>query len=383
MKKENCMVFLDNASTTKPFKEVLVTMQQVNELQFFNPSALYGESVKMNTQLQQVKANLLKSLGATFFDNIIFTSGATEANNLALRGALKRNGKLVVSMGEHPSVYQTAKQLGLEGYEVVFVNLTENGTMDLNDLMEKLTGATMVSFMHVSNETGAIHDVKQIVQRIKAFNKNILVHVDGVQAFGKLPVNVASLGVDLYTVSSHKVHGPKGVGALYVKKGVNLKPILFGGEQESGLRAGTENVAGILGFEVAVQTLLPNIKTNYEKVNVLKQHLIAQVEEKVKQAVMLKLEPASPYICVVAVPNIKSETLLHLLEQKGFLVANGSACSSRNSDNRILANMGLPKNISTSSIRISFSEENTTNEVTQFLDSLWQVVSAHFNILRK
>ncbi len=378
------MVFLDNASTTKPYDEVLSEVNRVNQTLFVNPSALYGNSVQLKTEMEQIRSNLVNKLGGSFFDSLIFTSGATEANNLAIRGALKKGGKLLVSESEHPSVYQTAKQLLLDGYQVEFVSLNNDGTVNLQDLITKLPGATVVSVMHVSNETGAINNIKEIVKLVKQHNPQTLVHSDGVQAFGKIAVNVQDLGVDMYTISGHKIHATKGIGALFIKKGVKLKPILFGGEHENGLRAGTENISGIFALNVAANLVTKNLIANQNTVLHFKQNLVEQLKQLLPQAVVIgNPVTSSPYILTVAVPGVKSETLLHLLEQKGFLVANGSACSSKNNENRVIRAMNLQNGLSTSSIRISFSESNTEEEITNFATTLSEVVKTYLNIVKK
>lgn len=379
------MVFFDNASTTKPFESVLQTMQQVNVENFYNPSALYGKSVALSKQIENAKKQIVSALGGSFFDTLVFTSGATEANNLALQNLAKKNGTLLVSVGEHPSVYNTALQLKNNGFSVEFLNLTNAGVVDQKDLQDKLNSYNVVgvSFMHVSNETGAINNIKELTNLVKKHNPKILVHSDGVQAFAKIPVNVTSLGVDLYTISAHKIHGPKGMGALFVKKGINLKPALFGGEQEKSLRAGTENTAAILGFETAVVQSLKQYKQDVALATDLKQALIQELQTQAPFANVLSLPNSSPFIVVVSVSGIKSETLLHLLEQHGYLVANGSACSSRFSDNRILTAMGLDKTLTTASIRISFDANNTKQQVLEFVPIFAKVAQDYLKLIRK
>lgn len=375
------MIYLDNASTTKMHKEVITEINNVNELNFYNPSSLYKQGVNANTLIDEKRRELLTLLGANSSDNLIFTSGASEANNLALRGALKKNGKLLVTNAEHPSVYNLAKQLQLEGFSVDFINTNSNGTVDEDDLFKKINGATLVSFIHVCNETGAVNNIKELVKKVKNYNKNILVHSDGVQSFGKINVNVAALGVDLYTVSAHKIYGPKGVGGLFVKRGVNLKPLIFGGEQENNLRAGTQNISGICGFVTAAKLTLAKQEDNYNNAVNLKNILIEELSKN-KRVVITCKDSYSPYIVTFSTPNIKSEILLHLLEDKEIIVGNGSACSSKHSDNRILSSMGYSNELVTSSIRISLSYENTAEEIKEFVKTLNNVIEEHFNKIR-
>lgn len=375
------MIFLDNASTTKMHPEVIAEMNEINSINYYNPSSLYKQGVSLSTLIDNKRKELISMLGGASSDSLVFTSGATEANNFALRGALKKNGKLLVSKAEHPSVYNLAKQLQLEGYNVDFVNLAQNGLVDEQDLFNKLEGTTVVSLIHVCNETGAINDIKTLVKKIKSYNKNIIVHSDGVQAFGKVASNVTSLGVDLYTISAHKIHGPKGVGALFVKNGVKLKPFIYGGEQENNLRAGTQNVSGICGLTEAAKVTLSHLEESYHNAVALKTHLVGRLSE-FSRVVLTTQEGYSPYIITLSVPKLKSEILLHLLEEKGILIGNGSACSSKHSDNRILSSMGLSNELVNSSVRISLSFHNTIAEMNEFVDALKAVVNEYFNKIK-
>ena len=377
------MIFLDNASTTKPYKQVINEVTSVNENLFFNPSSLYVPAIKINTSINEKRNQIIKNLGGNFFDTFIFLSGASEANNFALRGVLKRGGKLVTTMGEHPSVYNTAKQLQNEGWQVEFVNLTSEGLVDIQDYKQKLQGATVVSVIHVSNETGAINDIKNLCTIAKQANPKLIFHSDGVQAFGKINVNVSDLGVDLYTISGHKIHAPKGVGGLYIKKGVNIKPLIYGGEHEQGLRAGTQNVSGIYGLAMAANLIIAEQNNNYKIVENLHNYLLKKLQEECEFAsVVNNFKNSSPYITVIAVKKLRAETLLHLLEENEIYVGNGSACSSRYTDNRILSAMGVDSELVRSAIRISLNETNTTQEIDEFVKTLQKVVQNYFKKIK-
>lgn len=279
-------------------------------------------------------------------------------------------------MGEHPSVYNVALDLQSQGYNVEFINLNRQGTLDLRDLERKLDSDTcFVSFMHVSNETGAINDVKKITTFIKSKSR-ALVHCDGVQAFMKLNVNVTNLGVDFYTISAHKFHGPKGIGGFFVKNGINVKPFLIGGGQEQNLRSGTENVPGIVGMAKAIEYMTPKIKSNYENIGKLSDYLCNEVN---KFGYALVLDQKSPYINVLSFEGVRAETLLHMLEDKGYLVGNGSACSSKHRDNRVLNAVGLSGMEIEGSIRVSFSDCNTLSEVKEFIVSCSDCVKEYLN----
>ena len=376
------MIFLDNASTTKIYDEALNEYNKQSINNFYNASALYKSGSDVLKLVNNTRNLILKLLGANNIDNLIFTSGATEANNMAINGCIRKNfGKLLFSYAEHPSVYNVAKNLENSGYKVEYVNLTSDGVVDEVDFKEKVKDASFVSIMHVCNETGAVNDIKRLVRIAKASNPNIIFHCDGVQAFGKIQVNVKDLGVDLYTISAHKVHGPKGVGALYVKKGINLKQSVFGGGQEFGLRSGTENTCGIISFGVAAEIVVNNQKTNYEKVKQLKNMFLQELTTDFNVS-LNSTENCSPYIISFAVKKVKAETILHMAEEQGVLISNGSACSSKHTDNRILKAMGIPAELIISSVRVSFSEFNTAQEVITAAKVIKETCNRYIKILK-
>lgn len=376
------MIFLDNASTTKIYSEALDEYVKQNNNNYFNASALYKPGSDVLKQLNSARQTIIKLLGGSSFDNLIFTSGATESNNLAINGAIRKGfKKLLFSYAEHPAVFNVAKNLESKGFEVEFVKLTAEGVVDVDDFKQKVKDCDFVSIMHVCNETGAINDIKTLVKIAKTENKDIIFHSDGVQAFGKIAVNVSDLGVDLYTISSHKIHGPKGVGALYVKKGINLKPSVFGGGQEFNIRSGTENTCGILAFSVAAQKIISNLHCNLEHINKLKFEFLKELNYEFNP-VINSTSNCSPYIISFAVLKVKAETILHMAEAEGVLISNGSACSSRNSDNRILSAMGISKDVMLSSVRVSFSEFNTIDEVITAAKVIKQTCTRYIKILK-
>lgn len=376
------MIFLDNASTTKIYDEALKEYNEQSVNNFYNASALYKSGSDVLKQVNKARANLIKLLGGSTIDNLIFTSGATEANNMAVNGSIRKNcGKLVFSYAEHPAIFNVAKNLQNQGYNVEFVNLTKDGVVDEEDFKQKIKGASFISVMHVCNETGAVNDIKRLVRIAKTENKDVIFHSDGVQAFGKIAVNVKDLGVDLYTISAHKIHGPKGVGALYVKKGINLKPSVFGGGQEFGLRSGTENTCGILAFNVAAQKIVENQKINFSCVTKLKEEFLRELTNNF-DVIINSTDVCSPYIISFAVLKVKAETILHMAEEQGVLISNGSACSSKHTDNRILSAMGIDANTIASSVRVSFSEFNTTNEVVTAAKVIKETCTRYIKILK-
>ena len=358
------MIFLDNASTTKVYEKSLEVYNTASLNDFYNPGALYNLGSKNYKSINESKINFLKYLGATSNDKIIFTSGATESNNMAIMGSIKnKNAKLLFSLGEHPAVYNVAKNLESVGYNVEYIKLIENGEIDYDDFVNKIDDkVAFVSIMHVNNETGAVNDIEKLVKYAKSINPKIIFHSDGVQAFGKIDVNVNRLGVDLYTISGHKIHAPRGIGALFCKNGINLKPIIFGGGQENGLRSGTENYPAIKAFDKSAEIILKNRMENFNHVKKLselfKQELLALVPN-----VVFNGENKSPYIVSFSLPSSRAETLLHMLDDKGVLLSNGSACSTKKLGNRILQAMGVSNSLIEGSLRVSFSEENSIDEI--------------------
>ncbi len=352
------MIYLDNAATTKMFEGALGQYQKFACDLFYNPSAFYREGRLVRAELDNARKSLLEKLGAKE-GTVIFTGGATESNNLAIMGS-KRNGKweYVFSNGEHPSVFNVAKELERQGAIVHFVPLQASGEVDYDKLEEIVCEKTrLVSVMHVSNETGAVNDIARIKKIISKKSKALL-HVDGVQAFNKIMFDISKLGVDLYTISAHKFHGPKGVGALYVKDVKVLKNIVFGGGQENDLRSGTENVAGIMAMKWASEHI--DVEKNFENAIKLKNIMT----ETLKQDDNFKIiESFSPYIMSVSYAGVNGETLARALQDEGVLVSTGSACSTKKAGNRILESMGMKKEDVKSSIRISFNAYMSADEV--------------------
>lgn len=353
------MIYLDNAGTTKMFEECLAVMEKYACHSFFNPSAGYEPAIRVSQDLEGVRKLILNKLGATKGD-VFFTSGATESNNLAIMGS-RKNGKwnYVFSMGEHPSVYNVAKELAMQGFEVRFVKLDNNGQINYSELEKCLDEKTrLISIMYVSNETGAINDIERVNELRKKYSPKALLQVDGVQAFCKIGIDVEKCGVDFYTISAHKFHGPKGVGALYVKNPQCLKNIIYGGGQEKGLRSGTENVAGIMGMKEAIEHIDEN--KNFKHVCNLKKVLCETLskDERIKI-----LDVGSPYILGASMLGVNGETLMRVLQDKGVLIGKGSACSTKKAGNRVLESIGLNNEEIKSHIRISFGGYETEDEI--------------------
>ena len=354
------MIYLDNAATTPISSQALKIYNDYALVDFYNPSAKYSKAIDISEKLSNAKKTILKSLGGSENSNIIFTSSATESNNLAVFGTLRKNfKKLVFSSSEHASIKNVAQELISRGYEVEFVPLQDNGEINYDILEQILDDKTdFLSIIHVSNETGAINDLKRIYEIKQKKCPNAIFHADGVQAFSKIKINLSYFGVDLYTVSAHKMFGPKGISALYVANGVYIKPLIYGGGQEGGLRSGTENVPAVLAFEQAVKEI-GNIKENYEHVSSLKKTFIENLDCYYK---LNSKDNCSPYILSLSFRGVKGETLLHMLEDKEIFVSTGSACSSKKSGNSVLSAMNLEHELIEGSIRISFSKNTTLQE---------------------
>lgn len=355
------MIYLDNSATTPMCKKACDMFSLYSSENFFNPSAMYGLGQKINSDIDSAKQTLAKSLGTTFSNNILFTGSATEANNLAIRGAYRKNfGKMIFSIGEHPSVYNVALELKKQGVNVEFINLQPNGEIDYNDLEQKLdSSVSFISIMHCSNETGAINDLKRIYELKKSKCPNAIFHSDGVQAFGKLKINVDYFGVDLYTISGHKAFAPKGIGALYVKNKNILTPIIFGGGQEYNLRSGTENVPSIMALKSAIEDF-GDLNNNFLHVFQCNESFMQQIEN-----VQINSNPQkNPYVLSLSFLGVNGETLVHMMEQQNILISRGSACSSKKSGNRILENMGVDHEHVLGSVRISFSKNSSIDECT-------------------
>ena len=361
------MIYLDNASTTKCKESSAEIIRNALVEDYFNPSAKYVEAFNEFKKLEEMRAELLSLVNASPANySVVFTGSATEANNLVLNSSMNKHNLNLISAGEHASIYETAKNLKQNGYDILLVKLTADGEIDLADLKAKLTQkVAFVSIMLVSNETGAINDIEKITKLVKTANPKALVHVDAVQGFCKVKINVAKWGIDYLTLSSHKVEGPKGVGALVYKKTAKLVPHILGGGQENGKRSGTENLPSILGFINSAKELIADIDSNYKTVKDFKLNLIKSIKTHAKEASVEYLingnpETGSPYVLSISFLGVKAEVLLHTLEKLGILVGTGSACNSHHSGNRVLSEMGRTQSEIEGNIRLSFLAETTT-----------------------
>lgn len=362
--------YFDNCATTRVDDSVMQIISEYATNKYFNPSARSSFSLSISNDIASARAAIAKCLGATESE-LLFTSGGTEADNLAIFGSLRaKKGNVVVALIEHSAVYNTVMELSNRGYEVRFANVLSDGRIDVEDLVKKVDKDTLLAcFMHVSNETGAVNDVRQINYLVKSVNPKTITFSDGIQAVGKIPVNLRYLGVDLYSFAGHKIHASKGIGCLYVKNGVKLCPTVFGGGQERGLRSGTEYVGGIIGFAKAVQLALCSLKENSAQFESYKQI----IRDKLSGITNWRencIENVSPAIMSLAFADIKGEVLLHMLEKYDIIVGTGSACSSKNKQSRLSKAIGLDNSYTEGVLRISFSKYNTLDEVELLADKL-------------
>jgi cysteine desulfurase len=376
-------IYLDNSATTRVCEEAAQKVLDVMLNHYGNPSSLHSMGLDAELIVTGARENIAAALHCKPSE-IIFTSCGTEANNLAIFSAantLRRRGnRIVTTKLEHPSVQNVMHELEKSGFEVVYLSPDANGFIKADELAAAITPDTiLVSMMLVNNETGAIQPVEAIKKAVLKAHSPALIHCDAVQAFCKIPLRPDKLGVDLLTISSHKIHGPKGAGALYVRNGVRLLPMLFGGGQEKGIRSGTESVPAIAGFGKAAQIAFEKLDETSRLTRSLRDYCIEQFKEMpyvVINAPALALALAvssldmyAPHIMNISVLGIRSETMLHYLESEDIYVSSGSACS-KGAKSHVLAAMSLPDKNIDSALRISFSRFNTLDEAKILIEAV-------------
>ena len=376
------MIYLDNSATTRADEQVVTAMNKYH-LEFYgNPSSLHRMGLEAEKAMDKARRQVSDFLKVDH-NTITFVSGGTESNNLAIGSAINKNkrrgNKIITSTIEHPSVLEVFRSYEKSGYDVSYIDVDEKGFLNLEQLKEALDEKTiLVSIMKVNNEIGTIQDTREIAKMIKGKLPHCIFHSDCVQAIGKVPVEPLSEGIDLLTFSGHKIHGPKGIGAIYVRKDLNLQPILFGGGQERGLRSGTENVAGIVGMGVAVEQLA-QFSNQVNHLKLLKSKAVELLKRELDGIHFNSHEGEeyAPHILNISIEDVKSEILLHLLEKKDIFVSSGSACASKkNSQSHVLKSMGLPKEFIEGSLRISFSKYNTLEQVEYMVSALKESVDS-------
>lgn len=383
------MIYLDNCATTKMRQEVLQTIYISMKDDFANPSSLHKLGFKSEQKIKEARKIISEYLDVEERE-IYFTSGGTESNNIAVQSIVKnfsKKGKhIIASKIEHASIMNIMKHLEGEGFKVTYLEVDRFGMVDLEELKDSIEDDTiLVSMIFVNNEIGSIQDIKKIKETIRNKNSKTLLHVDGVQAFGKIDFSIKELGIDTFSFSSHKIHGPKGVGGIYIRRDLNLQAITFGGNQEHGIRSGTENVPGIIGFGKAVQLMAINKDKEKKYVLDLKKYTINLLEEYIEDiSINSGLEDNfSPYILNVSFRDTKGEVLLHYLEQKDIYISTSSACSSYNtSKSHVLKSIDLDDNLIDGTIRICFSYENTKKDIVCFVNSLKESVEEIRKIMK-
>ncbi|MFR5562877.1 MAG: cysteine desulfurase family protein [Clostridium sp.] len=366
-------VYFDNSATTKPYDEVIEAVSKGMKEYFGNPSSLHKIGMNCEKRLNEAREYFASTIKCNK-EEIYFTSGGSEGNNLILKGLLKPGHHFITTAFEHHSIISTCKQLEEKGVKVTYLDVDSEGRISLEDLEEAITKDTvLVSIMQVNNEIGVIQDIEAIGKLIKERSSRAKFHVDAVQGYGKLPIDINKSNVDFLTVASHKIHGPKGVGFIYIKKGIILNSLISGGSQEKGIRAGTENLPGIIGFEKAAQMTFEEMESRYDKVLELKKYFVERLNEIKDIRINGEIDGFSPYILNVSFLGVRAEVLLHLLEEQNIYVATGSACTSKSSaahGSYVIKSLGLSNKEVESAIRFSFSYENTKEEVDYTIDVL-------------
>lgn len=359
-------VYLDNAATTKVAPEVVELMNRVMTEDYGNPSSLHSKGALASKYVKDAREILAKTLKCDQKE-ILFTSGGTESNNMALIGgayANERRGKHIISTRiEHASVYNPLLYLEKQGFEITFLSVDRNGQVNLEELKDALRPDTiLVSVMMVNNEIGAVEPVEEIGAIIKKYNHEILFHVDAIQAYGKLKLSVNKAKIDLLSVSGHKIHGPKGVGFLYIRDKIKVHPLIYGGGQQWDLRSGTENVPGIVGLTRAAQLMYENYNEKHIALNNVKE---AFIEKVTKLEGVINNSGDAPHIASISFQGIsRAETLLHALEARGVYCSAGSACSSNHpAISGTLKAIGLEEEYLQATLRFSFSVYTTLDEV--------------------
>ena len=372
--------YFDNSATTRCLDSVVTLMQQVLLEDYGNPSSLHMKGVVAEKYIKTATEQIARTLKVAEKE-IVFTSGGTESNNLALIGvalANQRAGKHMITTSiEHASVYNPLIFLEEQGFEVTYLPVDKTGRISLEALKEAVREDTiLVSMMHVNNEIGTIEPVEEAVQLIREKNPRTLIHVDAIQSFGKLRIYPKRMGIDLLSVSGHKIHGPKGVGFLYVKDKTKIKPIIHGGGQQKNMRSGTENVAGIAGLGAAVEDLYQNFDEKIDRLYELREYLVAGMKKLEGITVNgAQGRNAAPHIVSVSFSGIRAEVLLHALEERGIYVSTGSACSSNHpAISGTLKAIGVKPELLDATVRFSLSVESTKEEADYVLEQLAELL---------
>lgn len=381
--------YLDNSATTRPFDDVRELIAKIEDENYGNPSSMHMMGVNAEKELKIAKESFA-SLLKVKEKEILFTSGGTESDNLALIGCAKANhraGKhLITTRIEHPAILETMKYLEDEGFRVTYLDVDRFGRVNTDDLKAALSDDTiLVSIMHVNNEIGSIQNIAELSSVVKSYKSSILFHVDAVQSFGKLRIYPKKMGVDLLSISSHKIHGPKGIGVLYIDEHVKIHPIIFGGGQQKGLRSGTENVPAIAGMARAAIEIYEDYDNKTERLYSYKTYLVNELSRiegvtingipEDDRDISERIRESAPHIVSVSIQGIRAEVMLHALEDKGIYVSSGSACASNKpAISATLKAIGVKKELLDSTIRISMSVDTKREELEMTLKALGELI---------
>ena len=371
--------YLDNAATTQVSLAAAEAAMHAMRVCYANPASLHEAGIDAERLLTDGKRAVAAALGCQP-DCLIMTSGGTESDNTAIFGAasrVKKGGHIITTAVEHPAVTEAVRALQAQGWDATFLTPGTDGCITADQVRDALQENTaLVSIMHVNNETGAIMPIAEIASLLKAYNARrqtpVLFHCDGVQAFGHIPVNVTKLGVDFYAVSGHKLHAPKGIGALYIRRGVRIPPMLRGGGQQNGMRSGTEAVPLVSAFGVAAKEAVDAMDETIARMNTLRDRLIAGLSE--VSGAQVNFTGGAPHVVSVSVPGLRAEVVMRVLEGEGVCVSTGSACA-KGAKSPILAACGLPGPVVDGALRVSFSRFTQAEDVDAFLRALSAAVS--------
>lgn len=374
------MIYLDNAGSTKVRKEVVKIISEVLQNDYANPDAIHGFGMEVNKKIKKARKITADFLNVDMKE-VYFTSGGSEGNNILIQGIINANSRnrkhLITTKIEHSSVYGIFREYEDRGFEVTYLNVDSYGRIDLKELEESIRQDTvLVSIIGVNSEVGIVQRLEKIGEIIKEKKSDVVFHTDFVQGFGHLKIDVKKSSIDALTVSSHKIHGPKGIGAIYLSGRVKIKPIIFGSNQEAGIVQRTLNSSGIIGFGKAVQMLQENFIKENDYINELKKFFIEKLAAEIEDIRINSLlnEYSSPHIINISFRGVKGEVLVHFLGMNKIFVSTGSACSSKKGNSRILENMGLTKEEVDGGVRVSLSIYNTKDEMIETIKVLKESV---------
>lgn len=391
------MIYLDNSATTRPFDEVREIMNKVMDVDFGNPSSMHNLGVASENYIKKAKEQIAKTLKCKESE-ILFTSGGTESDNMAIIGGCMANarvGKHIITTGiEHPAVLETCGFMEKQGYEVTYLPVEKDGRVNIETLKSSLRPDTvLVSVMHVNNEIGSVMPLEDIGKVVKATNPSTLFHVDSVQGYGKYRINPKKLLIDLLSISGHKIHGPKGIGVLYIADKTKISPIIFGGGQQKAMRSGTENVPGIAGIGAAAEIIYKDFDEKMNKLYEIKQYFVKELLKIENVSVngligdsagacgcdtgtdIDSIRMTAPHVVSASIKGVRAEVMLHTLEDRGIYVSSGSACASNKpAISSTLKSIGLQSDLLDSTIRFSMSVETSREDIEETLEVLNEVI---------